>query len=79
MRRSGLLFWVQAFFALLAALLCALSVVRRDWIEAILGVDPDGGSGVVELTLTTSLFVSAVLFGYFARRFWRKTRVGGSV
>jgi hypothetical protein len=54
-------FWIETTLALSAALLALLAVVRRDWIEAILPIDPDGHGGSLEwLLAAASLGVSLV-------------------
>src|SRR2546423_929222 len=38
-------FWIEAGLASLTTLLLLLTLVRRDWIEAMFGIDPDNYSG----------------------------------
>jgi hypothetical protein len=65
MRGQRGLFWVEAGLATLTGLLAVLTAFWRDWIEAILPVDPDEHSGslewviVVALLLATSILVAA--------------------
>ena len=65
MRGQRALFWVEAGLAALTGFLAVLTAFWRDWIEAILRVDPDEQSGslewviVVALLLATSILVAA--------------------
>jgi hypothetical protein len=69
-----LLFRAQVAFALLAASLGGLTLVRRDWIEAILRIDPDHGAGDVEAVLAILCFVATTVLSIQAARGWRKVR-----
>ena len=65
-------FWIEAALAALSAFLFALTLVRRDWIEAVLHVDPDGGDGSLEWLIVAALVVATVLLGALARAEWRR-------
>jgi hypothetical protein len=58
--------------ALAAVVLAAVTPVWHDWIEILLGVDPDEGSGTVEWTIVVGLllvaFVGAVAGNHELRR-----------
>ena len=43
--------------AVVSGILAVLTLVVHDWIEAVFGVDPDGGSGHVEAAIVVTLFV----------------------
>jgi hypothetical protein len=49
-----------------------LTLIRRDWIEAVFGIDPDQHSGSLEWIVVTLLTFGAISFAYFARRQWRR-------
>ncbi|WP_344808937.1 hypothetical protein [Microlunatus ginsengisoli] len=48
-----------------------VTLVSRDWLEALLRINPDAGSGAVEWVIVLSLAVSAGLLAWAARREWR--------
>jgi hypothetical protein len=66
--------WMQAVCAVLAAALGEATLVRRDWIEAVLGIDPDRGSGGLERALVLGLFVAAATLAIQAARGWLRLR-----
>jgi hypothetical protein len=53
-----------------------LTLVRRDWLEAIFGIDPDQHSGSFEWIVVAVLAFGAVSFACLARRQWRRLVVG---
>lgn len=65
-------FLLQSFVAGVSAVCFVLTLIRRDWIEAVLGVDPDAGSGALEWLLTGGFLVIALTCGLLARRQWRR-------
>jgi hypothetical protein len=72
LHEGGVRFWVEAGLAALAACLFVLTLITREWIEAITGWDPDGGSGSLEWGLVIVLLVAALLFGGLARAEWKR-------
>ena len=64
-------FWIEAICAVLGSLLLVLTLISREWIEAVFGVDPDGGSGSLEFGLAIGLLAIAAVSGFLARREWR--------
>ena len=71
-RRLRCRYWLELLLAVVSALLLVLVLVRRDWIEAVFGADPDAGSGEVEwLLVATPLAVLLVSLGL---AFWEWRR-----
>ena len=66
-------FWVEATLATLTGVLFVVTMVSREWIEAIFGVDPDGGDGSLEVAVLATLLVATGAFSVFARAEWRRT------
>jgi hypothetical protein len=48
-----------------------LTAARPDWIEAMLGVNPDAGSGALEWLLAGAFLAVALVSGALALRSWR--------
>jgi hypothetical protein len=72
MVKASARFWVEAALAVVGGALGLLTVVWRDWIEAILGVEPDGGDGSLEWGIATLLLAASLTFGLLARAEWRR-------
>jgi DMSO/TMAO reductase YedYZ heme-binding membrane subunit len=60
-------FWVESTLAGASAILFVLTLVWRDWIEAIFGVDPDRHSGGVEWAIVAVLLVTTLAATLAAR------------
>lgn len=50
-------YWIESGAAVLALLLLLVTLVSREWIEIVFGVDPDGGSGALEWAIVVGLAV----------------------
>jgi hypothetical protein len=71
-------FWVEIAGSGVGAVLLGATLVWPSWIEAVFGVDPDDGSGLLEwLIVVSSLIVSACAVA-LARREWRRGIVSGT-
>jgi hypothetical protein len=67
-------FWAELGFGAFSALALVLTAAWPDWIEAALGVDPDGGDGSLEWGIVGLLALCAVITPLLARREWRRSR-----
>jgi hypothetical protein len=65
-------FWIEAALATLGAVLLVVTLITREWIEAVFGVDPDGGDGSLEWAIVAGLLVASVALGVVARTEWRR-------
>jgi hypothetical protein len=72
--RLGILFWAECILALLTLSLGILTVFWDDWIEAILGFDPDHHSGSLEKEIVAGLLIATFILQELARRGWRRTQ-----
>jgi len=69
---------VEVAVAALSGLLALLTLVTREWVELLFGVDPDGGDGSLEWLLVVALAVVALVLGAVARVERRRTAVARS-
>lgn len=67
-------FWLETALAVLTAGLFLLTLVTRNWIEVVFGIDPDESSGSLEWLIVGGLLVLVVMFSSLARAEWRKSR-----
>ena len=67
-------FWLEIALASLCLFLAMLTLISREWIEALTGWDPDHGNGSVEWAIVAVLLVAAVAVGGAARVEWRRPR-----
>lgn len=65
-------FWVEVGCGAPGLVLFAVTLVSREWIEFLFGVDPDGGSGALELAIALGLLAAAAAAGLLAVREWRR-------
>ncbi|HEX7581452.1 MAG TPA: hypothetical protein VF321_00070 [Gaiellaceae bacterium] len=72
-------FWIESALAGASAFLFALTLVWKDWIEAIFGVDPDHSSGAIEWAIVAALLVVTLVATLLARAERRRAYRGASV
>ena len=71
-RRLRIRFFIEIGLGITSAVLSLLTFVKRDWIEALFGIDPDHGNGIVEwLIVGGFLFTTLMLFS-LAQYEWRR-------
>jgi hypothetical protein len=66
-RASGR-FWAAAIGGSVTGLLLVLTLVWPEWIEMIFHVDPDDGSGALEVAIVVACSAATLLLGALARR-----------
>jgi len=66
-------FWIESALAGASAFLFALTLVWKDWIEAIFGVDPDHSSGSLEWAIVAALLVVTLVATLLARAERKRT------
>jgi hypothetical protein len=67
-------FWIESVLAGTALVLGLLTLVWRDWIEALTGFDPDQHSGGVEWLVAVALSVYCLRVGFAAPGESRRAR-----
>jgi len=65
-------FWIEVVCGTAGLFLLALTLVSHEWIELIFGVDPDGGSGAVEVALPLALLAIVAASSRMAIHEWRR-------
>ena len=60
--------------AIVTGILFVITLVQRDWIETIFGIDPDSGSGALEWLIVAALLVVTITLFTLASYEWRRTR-----
>lgn len=58
---------VKTALAATSAFLALLTLVEKDWIEAVFRVDPDRGNGSLEWLVVAVCCVATIVFGMLAR------------
>ncbi|MER6784306.1 ABC transporter permease [Streptomyces sp. NPDC000658] len=66
---------LESVAAAISVIVFVLTLLWRDWIERLFGVDPDQGSGALEWIIVALAFCSAIIFGLLARSEWHRARV----
>lgn len=71
---AKLRFYLEALLAVLSTGLFILTLISRNWIEIVFGIEPDEGNGSLEWIIVAVLFVVSVALIYLARRDWRRAQ-----
>ncbi len=71
-KRSTTVFWCGLALAAIAAGVALATLVWRDWIELVLHVDPDGGSGTLEWAIVAAAWTVCAASAAGACREWRR-------
>jgi hypothetical protein len=57
----GFRFWIEVALAILAAALAMVTLVTREWMELLFGIDPDRGSGALEWAVVVASVALALI------------------
>ncbi|MFD7905536.1 ABC transporter permease [Kitasatospora sp. NPDC059722] len=66
-------FWLETALGSLSGLLFLITLVWPQWIETLLGVDPDAGSGAAEWLVVALAAAVTAACALGARTEWRRT------
>ena len=67
-------FWLETGMAMVTGILFVITLVQRDWIEIVFGVDPDNRSGALEWLIVGAVLVVTIMLFTLASYEWRKAR-----
>ena len=57
---------IESTLAVLTAVMALLTIAWPEWIEAVFGIDPDGGSGALEWAFVAAPALGSLMFGRLA-------------
>ena len=60
--------------AIVTSMLSVITLVQRDWIEIVFGIDPDNRGGTLEWLIVGALLVVTIALFTLANYEWRRTR-----
>jgi len=65
-------FWVETTLGSMITILAVITLISREWIEVLFGVEPDGGSGALEWATLATLAAASLTLGLMARKEMRR-------
>jgi hypothetical protein len=68
-------FWFEVGLAIAAFILAIVTMIWRDWIEIVFRIDPDEGSGALEVIVVVGLLGVSIASTLLAGHDWRRARV----
>jgi hypothetical protein len=68
MNRRRTRYWIEIGLGIGSGALLLLTLVTREWIELLFGVDPDGGNGTLEWLIVACLVLLTLIFSVLALR-----------
>ena len=71
-------FWLETAMAIVTSILFVITLVQRDWIEIVFGVDPDNRNGTLEWLIVGVLLVVTITLFTLASFEWRRARASVS-
>ncbi len=72
-QRLRLRFWLELAVATVNIFLLLMTALWPDWIELVFRVEPDAGSGALELSIVVVTLVLSIAFLLLAGVEWRRT------
>ena len=73
-RQVRLRMWLESVLASTTGVLFLITLVWRDWIERVFGIEPDGGNGTLEWLIVGGLLVATIMLFVLARLEWQRSR-----
>jgi hypothetical protein len=65
-------FWVEVVLAVGSGASLVLTLVSKEWIELLTGLDPDQGSGSAEWAIVAVSALLLITFATLSRYEWRR-------
>lgn len=65
-------FWLEMGIASVTGILFLITLIWRDWIEIVFRIDPDQGSGSLEMIIVGALLVVTLGLFFLAGYQWRR-------
>jgi hypothetical protein len=78
MARVSARFWLETIVGILSIGLMLVTLVWPDWLELVVHIDPDSGSGAAEWAVVALLAVIALASFGLARVEWRKAHLASA-
>lgn len=72
-RRVRRRFYIESGLTVASLLLLVVTLINQEWIEAVFGIDPDGGDGSLEWLVVAILAVVTVVSAVSARVEWARS------
>jgi O-antigen/teichoic acid export membrane protein len=66
--------WLELILGSITGALFLLTLLSREWIEIVFGLDPDSGSGALEWLIVGGLLAVTITLFVLARVEWRRSR-----
>ena len=73
-RQLSVRFWLEVGLASVTGILFLVTLIWKDWIEIVFGVEPDAGSGMLEWLIVGILLAATIALFSLAGYEWRKTQ-----
>ncbi len=67
-------FWLETAMVIVTSILFVITLVQRDWIEVVFGVDPDNRNGALEWLIVGALLAVTITLFTLASYEWRRAR-----
>jgi hypothetical protein len=65
-------FWVETVLAAVTGVLFVVTLLVRDWVEVVFGVEPDQHNGALEWAIVGALLIATVAWSVLARAEWKR-------
>jgi hypothetical protein len=72
-------FWIELTLAAASAALLVVTLIWKDWIEIVFRIDPDAGSGAVEMAFVVATVCLTLAFSVLARGEWQRAAAAHTV